>query len=247
MKRFFTAILLWMTVCSPSWAGIPDKPVPSRFVCDYAGVLDPARAARLEQYLQMVSDSTTNQVVVVTIADLEDYDPADYAQRLGQKWGIGTKEKSNGVVILIKPRNDYGGGKVEIATGYGAEGALTDVMCGHIIDTEMLPYLREGLYTEAAEAGAVACVKRMNAEYTGEWDDEEEDMPLWLALLILTLILVLVMLALKDSGNKHNRHGGGFIPPIFPTGGSGGGSMHMPGHSSFGGGSFGGGGAGRGF
>lgn len=245
MKRFFTAILLWLTVCSLSWAGIPDKPVPSRFVCDYAGVLDPARAARLEQYLQMVSDSTTNQVVVVTIADLEDYDPADYAQRLGQKWGIGTKEKSNGVVILIKPRNDYGGGKVEIATGYGAEGALTDVMCGHIIDTEMLPYLREGLYTEAAEAGAVACVKRMNAEYTGEWDDEE-DMPLWVALLILTLIFVLVMLALKDSGNKHNRHGGGFIPPIFPMGGSGG-SMHMPGHSSFGGGRFGGGGAGRGF
>lgn len=190
-------------------AELPSKPVPTRFVCDYAGVLDATRAERLNTALQLLSDSTTCQVVVVTIADLEGYEPIDYAVRLGRSWGVGTKERNNGVIILLKPRNEHGSGAVEIATGYGAEGALTDVMCGHIIDTRMMPHLREGDYTSAAEAGARACAERLSAEYADGWMPDgwlggssdldtlgDDDFYLGVAVIVGSLLFVVVLLPL---------------------------------------------------
>ena len=97
-----------------AYAALPDK--TNRFVNDFAGVFDNRQAMELEEYLATFSDTTTNQVVVVTIADLGDYEPADYAQRLGQKWGVGS-DKDNGVIILVKPRNELGGGAVALSTG----------------------------------------------------------------------------------------------------------------------------------
>lgn len=259
MKKYIALLITAGSLCiaqavwSPILAAIPDKPVPSRFVCDYAGILDATRAELLNDRLQLVSDSTTNQVVVVTIADLEGLDPADYALQLGRKWGVGTKERNNGVVILLKPRNDNGAGKVEIATGYGAEGALTDVMCGHIIDTQMLPYLREGDYTTAAEEGAYACAERLCLEYADGWMPEgwlssEEDLTeddiigLFAAFIIM---IVVIIIASRMSGKKSSNVL--FFPPGRSGGNRSGGFSSGPSHSSFGGGSFGGGGAGRSF
>ena len=171
-------------------AQFPDK--TDKFVNDFAQVFDASQAQGLEQRLQALSDSTTNQLVVVTVSDLAGFDAADYAQRLGQKWGVGHAEHDNGVLILLKPRNETGGGQVFIATGYGIEGVLTDMRCGQIIDTYMLPHLREGRYYQAVVAAVDQIVPLMLEEHRHDWDNEspaEESQPVVL-LLVLAVLLV---------------------------------------------------------
>ncbi|HDZ40242.1 MAG TPA: TPM domain-containing protein [Bacteroidetes bacterium] len=71
---------------------IPDRPYPPRLVNDFAGLLKAGDAQALEDKLTAFNDSTSTQIVIVTVNDLQGYDVANYAQRLAQKWGIGQKE-----------------------------------------------------------------------------------------------------------------------------------------------------------
>lgn len=190
MKKIVSLTMVLLCAVVGVYAALPDK--TDRFVNDFAGVFGRRQTMKLEKYLATFSDTTTNQVVVVTIDDLEGYDAADYAQLLGQKWGVGSAQKNNGVVILVKPRNDKGAGCVEIATGYGAEGVLTDACCGRIIDNEMMPYLQQGDYFGACNAGARECCRLLVAESgniveTDAKSDANDDALLWLFLSVVAI------------------------------------------------------------
>ena len=113
---------------------IPERPVPPRLVNDFAGMLKADEVSMLEQKLVAFSDSTSTQIAIVIVPSLGGYDKADYAQRLGEKWGVGQKGKNNGVLILIKPKTAGSDGQVQISTGYGIEGAIPDLLSGEIID-----------------------------------------------------------------------------------------------------------------
>ena len=198
MKKIVSLTMALLCAVVVVCAALPDK--TNQFVNDFAGVFDSRQAMELEEYLATFSDTTTNQVVVVTITDLEDYEPADYAQRLGQKWGVGS-DKDNGVIILVKPRNEFGGGAVEISTGYGAEGVLTDARCGQIIDKEMMPYLQQGDYFEACNAGARACCRLLLGEYHDNWDNDQadDDDLLWMLLCVALVVACVGFFVLKPS------------------------------------------------
>ena len=66
--------------------------------------LSQGETTRLEQKLVSFNDSTSTQIVLVIVKSLNGYDKNDFAQRLGQKWGVGQKGRNNGVVILVKPK-----------------------------------------------------------------------------------------------------------------------------------------------
>ncbi len=82
---------------------LPDQMSPPRLVNDFAGLLDEAQRRSLEQKLADFDRETSTQITVVTVDDLDGYAPADYAQRLHDKWGVGRKGKDNGILILVKP------------------------------------------------------------------------------------------------------------------------------------------------
>ena len=67
-------------------------------------MLTAQEVSMLEQKLVSFNDSTSTQIAIVTVPSLEGYDKADYAQQLGEKWGIGQKGLNNGVLILVKPK-----------------------------------------------------------------------------------------------------------------------------------------------
>lgn len=132
MKNFFIVLLAlfpWLVNAQD----IPTKPNPARFVNDYVHILSADQNADLEHKLKTFDDSTSNQVVVVIVATTNGYDPSQYAFSLGRKWGVGTKEFNNGIVLLIA-KDDR---KVFIATGYGLEGALPDATCKEIVDNDI--------------------------------------------------------------------------------------------------------------
>jgi uncharacterized protein len=118
----------------------------------------------LEKRLKAYSDSTTTQIVVVTVKDLEGMDPSFYATELGESWGVGSSEYDNGVVILVKPKNSDGKGKVAIAPGYGLEGAIPDAYAQRIISEIMIPHLKKNDYFTAINNACTAVIRLADGE-----------------------------------------------------------------------------------
>jgi uncharacterized protein len=122
-SRFRYIILLLLLVVQAGRIvaqNIPARPSPPRLVNDFADMLSPSEEQQLEQKLDAYADSTSTQIAIVTITTLEGAPVQEYAAQLGYKWGVGQKDKHNGVVILISKEDRKG----FIATGYSVEDGL---------------------------------------------------------------------------------------------------------------------------
>lgn len=168
MKR----ILLLVALLLSAFLGRAQFPAFSnRLVNDYADVLDCDEESAMEARLRGYYDTTSNCIIVVIVNDLGGYEAADFAQRLGEKWGVGTGKYSNGLVILLSPEER----EVFIATGYGLEGVLPDVTCHRIAENYMKPYFREEKYYEGLEAGLDIILSVAAKEYTFEQFQKEQE------------------------------------------------------------------------
>ena len=129
-------------------------------VVDQAGILTPEQQADLKSKSQALYTQTGRAFAVATVKSLEGYPVEDYAYRLGRAWGLGEKEKDNGVLLLVAPDDR----KVSIATGYGAGAYMTDAMSGIIIREDILPHFKQSPpdYGGGIEAGADAIIKQMS-------------------------------------------------------------------------------------
>jgi uncharacterized protein len=260
---FFTLILLIALPELIFSQDIPEKPVPPRLVNDYAGFLTDGEKNLLEQKLVTFEDSTSNQITVVIVKDLGGYDKADYAQRLGDKWGIGKKKLNNGILILVKPNTSDSKGEVQIATGYGLEGAIPDLICSQIVDNEILPAFRQGDYYAGLDKATGTLMALARGEYTADqYGKKIKKNPARSAPIAIFIILFIIIIVLRNSGrSNHNNISRSGLPfwillGMMNSGGSshhgswggfsGGGGFGGGGgdFGGFGGGSFGGGGAG---
>lgn len=242
-------------LCIPSEA-IPSRPSPERLVNDMAGIFTAYQVQELEDVLVAFDDSTSNQIAVVTVADLEGYAASEYAVRIGLDWGVGSEKFDNGIVVLVKPKTADSYGEVFIAVGYGLEGAVPDAYARRIIDGEMIPYFRNGDYYGGVAAGCETLMKLASGEIS-EPRADEEDMDagavIFLCILGGILLIVGIVLASKNGGGGGHGGSGGrrviYTGPVirgggFSSGSSFGGGFGGGGFGGFGGGSFGGGGAG---
>jgi len=135
-------------------------PPPRGFVNDFAGVIDPQAAARMDSTLLEVQQLTHGDIAVVTLSDIGNREAGDVALQIGRQWKlggagpIGDPSKNLGVVLLVVPLKNHepGTGQVYIATGRGAEGFLNDARVGRIRDA-MIPALRTEDYSTALETG----------------------------------------------------------------------------------------------
>jgi uncharacterized protein len=239
----------------------PEKPEPAVYVHDYSGWLQPFQKNALEQKLRAYWDSTSTQIVVMIRPNLGDYDRASYAFELGNQWGIGRKDKNNGVVMLIKSEAPDRG--IFIATGYGTEGALPDITAGRIIRGTMGPFFRQQQYYEGINAGLDDIIAALEGEFQKDPGQQDGAGVSILVILFIALVFFLVFgsivyklrnvgqMITHDGKGKRKRDrdddnfGGGWWMGGGGSGGFGGGSSGgWGGGGSFGGGSFGGGGAG---
>ena len=249
MTLMSIGVILLVSISAAS-AAVPQRPEPARFVNDLAGVFQAGQADSLENRLAAYSDSTSTQIVVLTVADLEGADASSYATEVGETWGVGSADFDNGVVILVKPKNDNGSGEVFIATGYGLEGAVPDAYAKRIINEIMIPKFIENDYFAAVEGACDKIIRLADGEeFVSSSSAGGEGGSMWIAVAFIVLILYLVFRRKGKGGNgtgdNSGGNGGSSGPSrrttVIPTGGMTGGST--PGRT-FGGGSFGGGGAG---
>lgn len=257
-----------LAVVSAFAQDFPEKPVPPRLVNDFASFLSGQEVSQLENKLVAFNDSTSTQISVVVVPDLKGYDPTDYAQRLAEKWGIGQKDINNGVLILVKPRSGDSGGEVVISTGYGIEGVIPDIVCGEIIDYEIIPSFKNGDYFGGLDRATNVLMALARKEYTAEEYGSKyksagsQKFPGIFVIFIIFFILIAIfggkaggrnnrnisskgglplwlLLSMMNSGRgSHHGSWGGFSGGGGGFSGGGGG-----GFGGFGGGSFGGGGA----
>lgn len=251
LLRVFALLLLWPLM---AWGQVPPAPSPPRLVNDLAGVLGDTH--ELEDTLAAFARHTGNQIVVLTVSDLGGYEPWEYAQQVGQQWGVGGKKFNNGLVVLIKPKTASSNGRAFIATGYGLEGALTDATCTQIVNREMIPAFKENDYAGGVWNAVRVLMPIAAGEYSEEQyvDSGEEELTAGeIMLVILILVIIFVFVTASMGNNQGGRGSGGSTgtwggPIIFGSGGSsswGGSSGGFGGgFGGFGGGSFGGGGGG---
>jgi uncharacterized protein len=238
-------------------------PVPPQLVNDYAGVLKPSEAQALENKLVAFNDSTSNQIVVLIVDNLQGYDKSEFAYIIGKEWGVGQSDFNNGVVVLVKTKTAVSDGQIFIATGYGLEGPIPDLACADIIDREIFPRFREGDYYGGLDAGTNVLMALASGEYSyadyGKrgGSGTKGSIP---AIVFIIFIIFIILISSGNSNNKHIRKTGASNLPLWLllsmmgggkshggswggfTGGSGGGGGG--GFGGFGGGGFGGGGAG---
>lgn len=233
MKRFILGIITILCTVFV-YADIPAN--TNKFVNDFANVMDKSDVQTLENRLRAYSDSTTNQICIVTVNSLDGKAPAEYAQELGQKWGVGQKGKDNGVIILVKPKQLLSKGEVFIATGYGMEGVLPDAICKRIIERKMIPLFKENKYDAAIKTAVNEIILILDND-PESMTNKKEEIPTWV-IIVGIILLILIIWAIADEDSLPGVIMYALLDAAADGGGDGGSS------SSFGGGSFGGGGAG---
>ncbi len=249
VKKLISILLLALAV-SAVRAGIPQRPVPERLVNDFANVFNKFQMDSMERRLVELDDSTGNQIAVVVVSTLDGYAIADYAYELGRKWGVGQEKENNGVVIVVKVKNETKG-QAFIATGYGLEGALPDATCKQIVEREMIPHFKENDYYGGIEAALDVIIPIVKGEYSyKDYEGDDTAAIVLVFLFFIVIIAVMVWASKHGGGTTYSSGGASSSGPIFwggsigGFGGSSGGGFSSGGFGGFGGGSFGGGGAG---
>lgn len=167
--KFLKIVLIAIAVMASGvgMAQVPERPANAAPVVDMAGIIkNDSLVSALNAQLDSLSKQTQNQIVVVTVDDLGGLDGKEFATQLGNKWGIGGKQLSNGFVMVVKPRNDSGAGEIGFATGYGLEGALPDVFCRRLQNDYMVPYFKDGDYAGGIKAAIDEIVPVVLDEYS---------------------------------------------------------------------------------
>lgn len=231
---------------------VPDKPTEKKLLWDLAGVIDPVTAQEIEDSLENFSRTTSNQIMVMTVTSIGGADISEYATQLGRDWGVGHEGDNNGVVILIKVKTENEKGNAFIATGYGVEAVLPDVLCKRIIEQEMIPRFKENDYAGGIKDALAIIMPAMKGEFNKEeYMDDTGDALLGLIVVIAIICLMVVVAKNNGTGTGSNTRTYTGGPIIFPgsfgsgrSSGSWGGGSSSGGWGGFGGGSFGGGGAG---
>lgn len=186
LRKFLVTGVTFALLLSAVPAFAFDVPAHVGYITDIAQILKPEEKSALEHAIDSYKTQTSNEIGILIVPSLNGEDIADTAVQVGRSWGIGGKEKDNGVLILIAI-NDH---QLFIATGYGLEGALPDIVAKGIIETDMLPAFREQKYFDGIAAGINSIEKHIGGEYSADRYGSSDDGSAWGNVFVFFLIML---------------------------------------------------------
>lgn len=242
---FFLLVLFLFTSLSWGQFDIPKKPDFQTSVYDYANILSESEKKDFENKLIKYSDSTTTQIVFISIETLKGENIGLLAPKWAHTWGIGQAKEDNGVIILLAKKER----KIWISPGYGVEDRLTAGITGEIVRDYIIPEFKAGSYYNGLNNGTDAIFKALKGKYKGERKKKEKEFDIGGILFFIFIVILILIIISKNKGNRNNRGGFGggldlgdiIILSSLGRGGSSGGSSWGGDSGGFGGG-FGGGG-----
>lgn len=236
------AVLVLFVWVGAAFAAPTFPPLTGRVVDD-ADILSPQAEAQLTAELADLETQTGRQLVVATLPDLQGYEIEDYGYQLLRTWGIGSKERNDGVILIVAP----GERKVRIEVGYGLEPVLTDALSSLIINERIIPAFKDGRMEEGVVDGTQAIVQQLSlpedearAAVAKAQERPQSEGEVGFGTIIL--IFVIFWLISGVFGRRRRRGSLWWLPLILGSGGGGGRGGWHDGGGGFGGGGFGGGG-----
>ena len=179
----------------------------AKYVNDFAKAIDTADAERIKQALESVESQTGIEICVVTISSMLDYQGTEttiekFATALFNTWGIGKKDKNNGVLLLVAVKDRKV--RIELGSGYPAS---HNQIAAQIIKTDIVPYFKQGNFSRGIYESSMAIVKNLTKEVS--WFDYYKwDLLLWL------LIMICVGMAISCFRSGKKGWGWGLIAMI---------------------------------
>lgn len=236
---------------------IPDKPQEQTSVYDDADMLSHSEKQQLEQKLINYADTTSTQIVVVTIPSLEGEEIGTYAAEWGHKWGIGQEDKDNGVLIMVAKKDH----RYFISTGYGVEADLTDAKADKISQKILRPAFKKKEYAKGLDQATTVVMGILSGKFNGVPHNGQANEGFSISRLLPIIIIIIIVIIVAQRSNKGKGKGGdgnrngneGLFAAILLSslgrgrGIGGGGFGGGLGGGGFGGGGFGGGFGGGGF
>jgi uncharacterized protein len=208
MRYILTLLFLVSVVMLPAQSTVESIPnqklINGSYVSNPDEILDATTVFQLDTLLASLEKRTTAQVAVVIVESIGEQDIVDFAQMLFTTWGIGNKERDNGLlVLLVKDQRT-----VRFHTGYGLEGILPDITCKRIQREVMVPEFKNENYNAGILAGVQEVSKVLtNPDYAVELAEPESDTTSnWSGFTILLLVFVapaalIVYIVKAVSGN----------------------------------------------
>lgn len=210
-------------------------------------MLSRSTEAQLGQAIRQIQSKGGPQIAVLTIPDLSGGTIEQASIAVTDKWKLGTKNKDNGVLLLIAKKER----QVRIEVGQGLEGSLTDAYSKRIVDEAMVPLFRSGSVDQGVLLGVAQIVQKTNPDLdvaklfggtSNRWKQRQRRRPGLASLFPLLLFFLLVFVLPRG---RHRGSGVGYLLTGMLLGGMGGGRGGSGGFGGFGGGGggFSGGGA----
>jgi uncharacterized protein len=216
-------------------------------VNDFANVIDASSEAQLDELIRRLQSATGDVMVVATVKTFQPFaDLRSYAVEMFENGGqgIGVKGKDNGLLIVLAVDDR----RVEVETGYGLEGFITDGFAGETMRS-VTPFFREAEYGRGLLAGATRLAERIaegrnvdlnlapppQARSGRQRNSGGFPVGFW-------VIMLIIFLNMMRGGTRRRRRG--WSSGVCPFGGGGFGGGGWSGGGGFGGG-FGGFGGGR--
>jgi len=244
-----TLLFILLFTCLNSWSQIPSAPNPPKLYNDlnHIGFLTPSEESMIEKRLEKFEKETSNEIAVIIVDDLGDYDVSDYAIKISNLWKVGKEKEKNGIVVLIKPTGGKRDKKIFISVGRGLEGAIPDITCKRIIENELIPNFKNEAHFKGLNDALDVLTSLSKGEYNSATYNKKTEGSLLVKIIIVIIIIIIVLVIFRKGGNGNGMTMGGagfFMGTGFGGGFGGGHNSGGGGFGGFGGGSFGGGGAG---
>jgi uncharacterized protein len=187
-----------------AWAlafAAPNFPALTGRIVDQANVIPPAKRVDLDLKLADLEMKSGIQLVVATVSSLDGEEIEPYANALFRTWKLGQKDKNNGVLLLIAPKER----RVRIEVGYGLEGTLTDALSKVIITNAIAPRLKTGDYGDGVTRGVDDIITVLTTD-ASEWQQkpslrlDHDPAPDAGDYFLLGLLLVVIVMLIVSPG-----------------------------------------------
>jgi uncharacterized protein len=158
MSRLAAFLVSMAAACGVGAIPVEQVPLPEDgVVSDQAQLLDAAAEARINEISAAAEARDGSELAVVTIASTDGADARAFATQLFNRWGIGDRERDNGVLVFVAIDDRA----AELILGDGVDDDAQVAIADAIMQREMVPRFRGGDAQGAILAGAEAVAVRL--------------------------------------------------------------------------------------
>ncbi len=134
-------------------------PKPIGWTNDLENIYSPAEEMILDSIISVFEKETSIEISIVTLdstlTSVELFN--DLALHIARTWGIGKKDKDNGILICIST----GHRRIRISNGYGIEQMLTDEETNALLNRYILPKFKRTQFFQGTYDGLIALIKKL--------------------------------------------------------------------------------------